>query len=572
MESRLSQLQTEVKELKEVLMKQTKQLEQLVEQKSAEIKEELEEEVPATMPDEDLEDSLNVGVQDAADVFHSLNSHQEHTIEISDDEAEKMPPSLVAAGGVSCDFGARRATDSWDTQASQQRLLRKENRIELGDRFSRSEMAAQPLGAAPQKPDDLEGRSASELLGAILKELDAIPEDRLRSSNRKNVRPEGAKSCLQMLLGLMISAQFHGIPQSAKWTGEYMQLQRLIFAYVKVRAKELDMDLDAFTCSSIQITKNLKTRRHKDKNNRGWSLIFTVGDHSAGELFIDHETGEAELEGVKGNKVEVHNSLALFDGNQMHGTMPFEGERYAIILYALGTEHYTQTPAQVRAFLGELGYQMPLVKFKEEMKEDHVLHAQMMVRGENVPDEPGRHMPPKGKRKAVPSTPRPESSKRRSTPEAGPVKVENSHEVWEPHVKSPLRYGYNSVAKLSSSNGQPWPKKITPSSGGDLFQWPWTLCSCKFWLSYVEFIFLFSGDVSKHTCLHVVLSHGQQTCLLQVDQMSELHHVVQHQISGKWLMVPWPCSASASELAENGLLDRYNILRSSLHFRNFSKR
>ena len=459
MDSRLSQLQTEVKELKEVnslLMKQMKHLEQLVEQKHAQsVKEELEEELPATMPDEDLEDSLNVGVQDAADVFHSLNWEQEPTIEISDDEAEKMPPSLVAAAGATCDFGARRATDSWDTQASQQRLLRKENRIELGDRFSRSEMAAQALGAAPQKLGDLEGRSASELLGAIRQELDAIPEDRLRSSNRKNVRPEGAKSCLQMLLGLMISAQFHGIPQSAKWTGEYMQLQRLIFAYVKVRAKELDMDLDAFTCSSIQITKNLKTRRHKDKNNRGWSLIFSVGDHSAGELFIDHETGEAELEGVKGNKVEVHNSLALFDGNQMHGTMPFEGERYAIILYALGTEHYTQTPAQVRAFLGELGYQMPLVKFKEEMKEDHVLHAQMMVRGENVPDEPGRHMPPKGKRKAVPSTPRPESSKRRSTPEAGPVKVENSHEVWEPHVKSPLRYGYNSVAKLSSSNGQP---------------------------------------------------------------------------------------------------------------------
>jgi len=457
MDSRLSQLQTEVKELRKE-MQELKEVNSLLmkqlEQKSAQIKEELEEEVPATMPDEDLEDSLNVGVQDAteADVFRSLNSHQEHTIEISDDEAEKLPP----AAGATCDFGARRATDSWDTQASQQRLLRKENRIELGDRFSRSEMAGQALGAAPQKLGDLESSSASELLASILKELDAIPEDRLRSSNRKNVRPEGAKSCLQMLLGLMISAQFHGIPQSAKWTGEYMQLQRLIFAYVKVRAKELDMNLDAFTWSSIQITKNLKTRRHKDKNNAGWSLIFTVGDHSAGELFIDHETGEAELEGVKGNKIPVHNSLVLFDGNQTHGTMPFEGERYAIILYAIGTDHYKQTPAQVRAFLGELGYQMPPAEFKEEMKAEHLLHAQTLVRGENVPDEAGRHMPPKGKRKAVdPTTPRPESSKRRSTPELGPVKVENSHEVWEPHVKSPLRYGYNSVAKLSSSNGQP---------------------------------------------------------------------------------------------------------------------
>ena len=48
---------------------------------------------------------------------------------------------------------------------------------------------------------------------------------------------------------------------------------------------------------------------------------------------------------------------------------------------------------------------------------------------------------PKGKRKAVdPTTPRPESSKRRSKPPEPVVKVENSREVREPHVKFPLRY------------------------------------------------------------------------------------------------------------------------------------
>mmetsp|Transcript_55761 Transcript_55761/g.130112 ORF Transcript_55761/g.130112 Transcript_55761/m.130112 type:complete len:482 (-) Transcript_55761:118-1563(-) len=429
MDSRLGQLQTEVKELKEVNSLLMKQLEQLVELNTAQIVKEEPDKVPATVPDEDLEESVNVGVQDATEAgevpqeivddghFHTLNWHQEHAIEISDDETEKLHPSLVEAADATCDFGARRATDSWDTQASQQRLLLKENRTELGDRFTRSEMAARPLGAAPQPLGDLEGRSAAELLDLILKELDRIPEASLRSTSRKNVRPEGQNSTLQMLLGLMISARFHGIPQWARWTGEYMQLQRLIFAYVKVRAKELDMDLDDFTWSSVQITKNLKTKRHKDKNNRGISLMFTVGDHRDGELFIDDETGEAELEGVKGNKIEVRNSLKFFDGNHKHGTMPFSGKRYAIILFAIGTEHYKQTPARVRAFLAQLGYQMPLAEFKEEIKEEHVLHAQMIVRGENVPDEPGRHMPPKGKRKTMdPTTPRPEASKRRSTP------------------------------------------------------------------------------------------------------------------------------------------------------------
>ena len=140
-------------------------------------------------------------------------------------------------------------------------------------------------------------------------------------------------------------------------------------------------------------------------------------------------------------QIEVRNSLQLFDGNHMHGTMPFRGDRYAIILYAIGTEHYKQTSGHVRAFLGELRYQTPLAEFKEEIREEHLLHAQMMVRGEKVPDEPGRHIPPKGKRKPVdPTTPRLESSKRRSKPPEPVVKAENSHEVREPHVKFPLRY------------------------------------------------------------------------------------------------------------------------------------
>ena len=36
------------------------------------------------------------------------------------------------------------------------------------------------------------------------------------------------------------------------------------------------------------------------------------------------------------------NLWALFDGNEMHGTMPFQGERYAIILYASGVPSTSQ--------------------------------------------------------------------------------------------------------------------------------------------------------------------------------------------------------------------------------------
>lgn len=116
--------------------------------------------------------------------------------------------------------------------------------------------------------------------------------------------------------------------------------------------------------------------------------------------------------------------------------MPFEGERWAIILYATGTG-YEQTPALARVFLKELGYKLPLATFKEEEEtlEQQEL-AKRAVRGEEagtriadyicrsfelsiwnicersgsqsatvrllceVLDEPGRHLPPKAKRKA----------------------------------------------------------------------------------------------------------------------------------------------------------------------------
>ena len=56
-----------------------------------------------------------------------------------------------------------------------------------------------------------------------------------------------------------------------------MRLQQLIFAYVQVRAREQGIDLTGFTCTSIQITKNLRTKRHKDKKNSGFLGALAQG-------------------------------------------------------------------------------------------------------------------------------------------------------------------------------------------------------------------------------------------------------------------------------------------------------
>lgn len=122
----------------------------------------------------------------------------------------------------------------------------------------------------PFDPSDLRKKSSSDLSKLICEELDQIPEQDLRTSSRKNVRPDGQSTALQRSLGLMISGTFHGIPMPAKETYQSLQLQQLIFAYVERRAREQDLDLTRFTFTSIQINKNLRTKLHTDKNNHGF--------------------------------------------------------------------------------------------------------------------------------------------------------------------------------------------------------------------------------------------------------------------------------------------------------------
>lgn len=106
------------------------------------------------------------------------------------------------------------------------------------------------------------------------------------------------------------------------------------------------------------------------------------------ELFIEDADGSLQQDGVTGSLNTVSNTLVIFDGKKSHCTMPFEGERWAIILYATGTG-YEQTPALARVFLKELGYKLPLATFKEEKEtQEQQKLAKRAVRGE----EAGTHI------------------------------------------------------------------------------------------------------------------------------------------------------------------------------------
>eukprot|EP00438_Fugacium_kawagutii_P027194 Skav213542 [mRNA] locus=scaffold4151:179460:180997:- [translate_table: standard] len=123
------------------------------------------------------------------------------------------------------------------------------------------------------------------------------------------------------------------------------------------------------------------------------SLIFTCGEHSGGELVIEYDSSNIEAH-------KVHNNLVLFDGaSNPHWTNKFEGTRYAVILYSMG-KSYEETPGLTRAFLSQLGYRLPPADFNEEVTPEFEELATKACSGQEVPDEPGRHVPPGAKRKA----------------------------------------------------------------------------------------------------------------------------------------------------------------------------
>lgn len=429
----------------------------------------VKDEIPATVPDDDAEEEdfadfpasgpppgQTLGVKEETFQWN-LAKEQVENIDISDDESSDSEQREIAERVLEeVSIGKE-----WDTQASQDRLLLPENRVEMGGRFARSQMArfsglsgatATALGSL-QPPT-----SSTKLLELILEELQQIPEDQLRTSSRPNVRPDGVKVTLQMALGLVTSGRWRKIPMASKKTYQHLRLQQLIFAYVQMRAREQGIDLTGFTYTSIQITKNLRTKRHKDKKNSGFSLIFTLGDHTGGELFIEDEKGSEQVHVVR-------NQLVKFDGSRhWHGTKEFRGTRYAVVLYSMGTASYEETPALTRAFLTELGYQLRAAAFKEDITPELEELARKAARGEEVPDEAGRHEPPKCKRKADATINAPDAktgpSKRLAKSSEGPAAAasEAAPEAEAPwsdeevallrHMKTPVqRCGWSAIAK-----------------------------------------------------------------------------------------------------------------------------
>jgi len=185
-----------------------------------------------------------------------------------------------------------------------------------------------------------------------------VAADVPHNSNRKNVMPPGATSIRGMAVGLYIFGGSIGKTDAAT---QNPWLTRLLIRFFMQEHGD-------FPFTTIQVNKNYAARPHVDKNNLGQSLIIGLGDYKGGELWIHEDDGNVELtlkedialphytEGalLKGRNMDIRNTWESFDGNQLHFTQPFTGNRYTLIYFTL--DRYKETPPDMRAALHEAGF------------------------------------------------------------------------------------------------------------------------------------------------------------------------------------------------------------------------
>ena len=125
----------------------------------------------------------------------------------------------------------------------------------------------------------------------------------------------------------------------------------------------------------IQVRKNEQSRPHYDGNNLGPSLAAAFGQFKGGGLWTVCADGPKRhqlKEDVKKHSCLRHskddivrgrthhlqqplNAPCLFNGNALHFTLPFTGERF-VVIYFTHKRRYDKTPGHVRAFLSGLGF------------------------------------------------------------------------------------------------------------------------------------------------------------------------------------------------------------------------
>ena len=230
-----------------------------------------------------------------------------------------------------------------------------------------------------------------------------------KSSRRKNVLPKGVSKVQGQLFGMYAHLQDVNITRA---TDDCTNTVKLLCAWLR----HVD---PGFRFTSIQINRNYASRPHVDKNNEGMSYIVSLGRFSGGEIWVHDGADPTVDNGVAGSVIrlmdddvpeqykagelyhgrilDVFQRWTQFDGNRLHYTLPFEGERISLIFYA--NNRAAIAPMEVRARLHGLGFNFPeqahvsselLTDEKGEIEESSVQsegNEDVPLAADSVPDE-----------------------------------------------------------------------------------------------------------------------------------------------------------------------------------------
>ena len=95
-------------------------------------------------------------------------------------------------------------------------------------------------------------------------------------------------------------------------------------------------------CIPADLSSNrYAARRHRDGNNAGPSLTRSFGNFSGGRLlYFPDDDRRRQLEDLRQQDavpLNTRSGFLLFDGDRAHSVEPFEGERYSLVFFSIGS-------------------------------------------------------------------------------------------------------------------------------------------------------------------------------------------------------------------------------------------
>jgi len=120
------------------------------------------------------------------------------------------------------------------------------------------------------------------------------------------------------------------------------KLSKLQYALIKL----IEIYKPNFRFTSLQINKNFTSGTLHVDCNVGASLTMSIGNFEGGGLYINNR-----------GCVNTENRLVLFNGQEPHMAIPYEGKRYSFVFFT--SVSYLTLPLEKRERLASFGYPLP---------------------------------------------------------------------------------------------------------------------------------------------------------------------------------------------------------------------